>query len=295
MRFAFLAVLFCCLLPAQTFTPTPQGDALFNQQDWAGAAREFKLVTEQNPQDGRAWFRLAATLHRLEKFADSIAAFQRAADLQFQPPQAFAAIAREYAAEGDAAQALSWLAKAAKSGFGQAPFIESDPHLAALHTRPEYTAALETIRRNGKPCLSNPEYQQFDFWLGEWDVQVAGQTVARSRIEKVSEGCIVQENWMPFIGNEGKSWNYYEAATGKWEQLWISTGGITRYWGKLEGPRMVFQGTQAQVNGPTLQHRLSFTPLEGGRVRQLSEQSQDEGKTWTVGFDGIYVPRPKNP
>ena len=42
---------------------------------------------------------------------------------------------------------------------------------------------------NAKPCTAGPEYQQFDFWVGEWDVEVSGQKVARSRIEKISDGC----------------------------------------------------------------------------------------------------------
>ena len=66
-------------------------------------------------------------------------------------------------------------------------------------------AAHERIRMNSKPCTAGPEYQQFDFWVGEWDVEVGGQKVARSRIEKISDGCIVQENWMPSGGPPGKS------------------------------------------------------------------------------------------
>ncbi len=37
--------------------------------------------------------------------------------------------------------------------------------------------------------------------------------------------------------------------------------------------------------------RLGFTLLAGGHVRQLWEQSTDGGKSWTVAFDGLYVPR----
>jgi len=40
------------------------------------------------------------------------------------------------------------------------------------------------------------EYKQFDFWVGEWKVEVSGQVIAKQPIEKLMDGCIVQENWM---------------------------------------------------------------------------------------------------
>jgi tetratricopeptide (TPR) repeat protein len=287
LRFLFLTLVFPGLVFSQT--ATPEADALFNRQDWAGAARAFKTVTDQNPGDGRAWFRLASALRRLEDYPAAAAAFQRAADLKFQVPLAFAGVARAYAAAGDNTQALTWMTKAAQSGFAQAAFIDSDPHLSALKTNPQFAAVAETVRRNAAPCMYNPEYKQFDFWLGEWDVQVSGQTVAHSRIEKIDDGCTVQENWMPFTGREGKSWNFYNAATGKWEQLWLSGGNVLKLEGALDGAVMAYRGVTPQPNSGSVQQRLTFTPMEGGRVRQFWQQSADQGKTWTVAFDGIYV------
>ena len=48
-----------------------------------------------------------------------------------------------------------------------------------------------------------------------------------------------------------------------------------------------------QRDGSRIRSRMTLTPLEGGRVRQLIEQSSDEGATWTVWFDGTYVPHSK--
>ena len=50
-----------------------------------------------------------------------------------------------------------------------------------------------------------PEARQFNFWIGEWDVQVNGIVVARSSIQSIASGCIILENWMPFGAGEGKS------------------------------------------------------------------------------------------
>jgi hypothetical protein len=35
-------------------------------------------------------------------------------------------------------------------------------------------------------------------------------------------------------------------------------------------------------------HRLILTRVAEDRVRQLWEQSRDDGKSWTVAFDGDY-------
>jgi len=45
--------------------------------------------------------------------------------------------------------------------------------------------------------------------------------------------------------------------------------------------------TNAQTGKPQRQ-RITWTPNHDGNVRQLWESSDDDGKTWTTAFDGIY-------
>ena len=143
------------------------------------------------------------------------------------------------------------------------------------------------------PC-SSAEHHRFDFWVGDWDVQVSGQVVAGSRIEKSADGCIVIENWMPFGAGEGKSWNYFDRTTGRWEQVWVtSTGGVLKVSGGWQDGAMREQGVAQRSGSADAMHRHSFTPLPQGRVRQFCEESSDGGKTWQVTFDGLYVPRSK--
>ena len=54
---------------------------------------------------------------------------------------------------------------------------------------------------------------------------------------------------------------------------------------------MVLRGTQDVANaktGLTQHERITWTPNADGSVRQRWETSTDDGKTWTVAFDGIY-------
>ena len=80
-----------------------------------------------------------------------------------------------------------------------------------------------------KPC-STPEYRQFDFWVGEWDVwtqriREAGGKPARSKITLVEGGCVVQEEYTTSQGYSGRSLNWYDRADGKWHQAWIDNQG----------------------------------------------------------------------
>jgi len=36
------------------------------------------------------------------------------------------------------------------------------------------------------PCESIPQYKQFDFWIGEWDVTAEGRKVGDSSIQRFS-------------------------------------------------------------------------------------------------------------
>ena len=81
----------------------------------------------------------------------------------------------------------------------------------------------------------------------------------------------------------------YDSAKGKWQQTWVdNTGNLLELYGEFKDGVMRLTGENVRSGKKTLQ-RLSFFPLEKDRVRQLWEQSQDDGKTWSVAFDGLYI------
>jgi len=73
-----------------------------------------------------------------------------------------------------------------------------------------------------KPC-SAAEYRQFDFWLGEWNVfNPDGKPAGQSRIEQISGGCAILENWSSGGGAfTGKSLNIYDRNDKQWHQSWV--------------------------------------------------------------------------
>jgi hypothetical protein len=130
------------------------------------------------------------------------------------------------------------------------------------------------------PC-ETPEHRQFDFWAGEWTVTTPnGQTAGTNRITKIAAGCALLEEWTGARGMTGKSLNIYDASRGVWHQTWVdSTGTLLTIEGRFENGAMRLSSAG---------NRITWTPLDGGDVRQLWEQSKDGGKTWAVVFDGRY-------
>lgn len=145
------------------------------------------------------------------------------------------------------------------------------------------------------PCATQA-HAAFDFWVGEWDVFPNGSVnqIATSRIERLHNGCAVREQWMPVSGEGGSSLNSLDAATGRWHQVWIGSGGETvRFEGGAVGGKMVLNGYWADINGPGMDGlvRMTYSAQDDGSVRQFGEVSTDHGLTWSPSFDLIYRPR----
>ena len=142
------------------------------------------------------------------------------------------------------------------------------------------------------PCAS-PEYRQFDFWLGDWEVQDAsGNPAGTNHITSIQGGCVLLENWTGARSSTGNSLNMFYAADGKWHQTWVDNqGGRLDLVGGLRDGRMVLEGSAPSQRDPgkRVKHRISWE-RKGANVRQLWEASRDDGKSWKVLFDGLYVP-----
>ena len=142
-----------------------------------------------------------------------------------------------------------------------------------------------------------PESHQFDFWIGEWEVYgPQGRLVGHNKIEVVSGGFALLENWSAVGGNSGKSINNYKRATKQWQQYWVGSGGITtEYKGGLVDGKMVLVAEQLVPNRTSYFVRCTWTPNADGSVLQQFENSNDGGKTWTAGFAGLYKHPQKAP
>ncbi len=144
-----------------------------------------------------------------------------------------------------------------------------------------------------RSSCGGPEFHQFDFWIGDWDVHDAnGKPVGRNRIAAVQKGCALTEQWEGRGGVTGTSLNAWDAERKRWHQTWIdSSGGLLLLDGGLVDGKMVLSGTANDSSGKPARQRITWQKLSDGRVRQTWESSADGGATWTVAFDGYYSTR----
>jgi len=147
------------------------------------------------------------------------------------------------------------------------------------------------------PCTSDSTYRQFDFWIGEWDVYGKnGKKAGDSKIELILDSCIILENWKsanPFKNfyYAGKSFNTYNSLTKQWQQTWVdNVGGTTEFLeGHYDDNKMIFKTKPFPVNKDTMGiRRLTFFNLGTDKVRQFSEISKDNEKTWITEYDLEY-------
>jgi len=141
------------------------------------------------------------------------------------------------------------------------------------------------------PCKQSPEFRQFDFWIGEWEVRnPKGEKVGDSSIQLIINDCVIFENYTGVKGYTGKSFNIYNAPLKKWQQFWVdSQGGVLEFSGSATPDKLEYKAVSTQQDGKTLHHRMTFFDMPDKTVRQLWEQSTDGGKQWATVFDGTYV------
>ena len=289
MRMLSIGSVLSLLLASGAAAQTEEADRLFASQDWQGAARAYADVTKTDPENGRVWLRLGVALTSLERYDEAIAALQKADSLSWLPPITLVQLARAQALALNKEGALRSLERALEAGYSSLDALTSDEAFRDLRQDPAFQEIATKARVAAEPCEHAEEFRQFDFWIGEWVVSSGGAVAGENRIERLERGCLLMENWTSAGGGSGKSMNFYDPENKTWNQIWVDASGSNIFAsGSLRDGVMHFEGKHHYLGAPSQLYRMSFTPRPDGTVRQFIEQSQDEGKTWYVWFDGIY-------
>ena len=75
---------------------------------------------------------------------------------------------------------------------------------------------------------NDPEYRQFDFWVGDWDAFDAGDPstpMARTRVDRIAAGCAMHELYEQVDGLIGDSIVAYDPVRRSWQQTWVTNHG----------------------------------------------------------------------
>jgi tetratricopeptide (TPR) repeat protein len=291
---ALASLLIVLGLPSFGQAPSSRADEAYTQQNWSAAAELYRAETQRDSQNGRAWLRLGQSLRKIGRPGDAVAALEHAQQLNFAKGMTNVLLLGAYAESKEHERAVAHLEQMQKTGFIAYKLIEQDAAWEQITADSKLKSIIDTMRIAAEPCRDtqrHPEYRQFDFWVGEWNVfSPAGLQVGKSRIEKIVGDCIILENWTSGAGSDGKSFNKWNPQLERWEQFWASEGGETTFFfGHLEGKNLVYK-TDAfpQPDGTKQERRLTFFNLGPNEVRQFSEISSDGGKTYTTEYDFTY-------
>jgi hypothetical protein len=275
---------------AQGGTPTmAQAEKDYQQKNWQAAADALEVITKEEPSNRLAWLHLGSSRQKMQQYPEAVAAFKH---LETDPNFAAPALYREAASLAKlnrTADALTTLDKAVDAGFTRVQMLKEDPDLASIRDDPAFAKVVDKADTVARPCAHHPEYRQFDFWVGEWDV-VATQghdPAGSSSIQLILDQCVLLENWTG--GLTGKSFNHYDTTTKKWIQDWVdSQSNSVHFEGALENGVMSFHADNVNPDGTHSRRHLQFFKLDDDHVRQFSQQSTDGGQTWNVEYDLTY-------
>ena len=191
----------------------------------------------------------------------------------------------------------AWASSFLKTGFLSVtalPLISLTPSLLLAPAQAQIAVTPAPVPP--PPACATPDHRAFDFWLGTWDVTAKGQSAptAVNKITMQHRGCVIREEYTTKSGYTGMSMSFYDAAQKKWHQTWMGADGsaLIIEGGLDDSGAMVLsnKNTPYYLQGTPI-NRVTWTPNADGSVRQHWQASQDDGKTWSDVFDGVYVKR----
>jgi hypothetical protein len=141
-----------------------------------------------------------------------------------------------------------------------------------------------------EPC-SNPEVSQFNFWLGDWDLEWPAEQMGgadgdtgtgANRIERVLGGCVVEENFSTSDGSFlGRSHSVYDPAAGFWRQTWVDNqGGYLLFAGGMDGDTMELRTPVVERDGKLAVNRMVFRDIATDSLSWDWQGSRDGGESW---------------
>jgi hypothetical protein len=145
---------------------------------------------------------------------------------------------------------------------------------------------------------SDPEFHQFDFWVGDWDTfAFANPTLktAHVRVDRILDGCVLRETYEGANGLHGQSFSLFDVTRKVWHQTWVTNRGqLLTIEGALQGSEMILAGADRTLQGHERLVRGTWKPVDGG-VREIAVTSTDGGRTWVPWFDLLFRPHVSGP
>ena len=263
-----------------------QAQELEAAKNFSDALALYEVIYADQPENNAMAFKIAGMAYGIKDYKKAVTYYEILAPNG--NPTVLYNLSCSLALSGKKKQALDALKTAVEKGFTQLALMKTDPDLASIRELDRFSAIARTVK-----SLDNyPEAKKFDFWVGEWNVYNQQDVkVGESSIEKILKDAVILENWTGGSGNIGKSFNHFHIESGKWVQYWVSQSSdrifLEGNYDSAQKAIVFYERMDLGIEKP--QRRLTFFNISADSVRQFSQQSTDDGATWFVEYDFIYV------
>jgi tetratricopeptide (TPR) repeat protein len=282
--FAAICLLYTISAVAAALLGMEQAIVQTEAHDWSGAAKTYNTILKTQPENGTVWMGLGYCYHQMGQYEDAVHAYQQA--IKYGIPSHFR-LACAYARLGNNDKAFENLNVVIKTGFSNTEALK-EADFSSLKKDPRFQEILVDAEKNAHVC-DDPVYHGLDFWIGEWNVSSGGIPAGTSSVQQTLNGCVILENWYGMSGYSGKSLNVYDAMDKQWHQHWIDSAAATiEFTGEAKEGELDYNAKVPQPDGKMQLQKMTFYKLSSNDVRQLGQQSDDGGKTWTTAYDLHY-------
>ena len=139
-----------------------------------------------------------------------------------------------------------------------------------------------------KPC-SDPGAHQFDFWLGDWNVEWKDTDGSLGKgsnhVVRLFGNCVIEENFDGRPGTDliGKSFSVYDQNKKMWKQTWVDNNGTyLDFTGRFADGKMILSRKTVNPKGEPVSQRMVYYNLSENAFEWNWEVSYDNGKTWKL-------------
>jgi tetratricopeptide (TPR) repeat protein len=282
---------------AQPIERLQVADSLFISKLWASAKIEYQNYLIKDTHNSIIWNKLGFCNQNLNLNQEAIQNYKMSLANNPSPPVKSIVMFRMsmiYSNLNKTDTAADYLIKATSLGYNSLKDLDSINAFKNLRASSKFKELRKNIFEMVYPCSKEPRNRDFDFWIGDWTCYRTGSQILSgySHVESIAGGCALLENYTSTQAYDGKSFNFYDTITGKWEQDWIGAGGPgdrQRYYnGVFKEGKMHFIYETNNANGGKVKGNFIFYFINQDSVRQYQDLMDSTGKTISITYDLTY-------
>jgi hypothetical protein len=277
---------------AQDVPIADPGSLAFEQGRWEDVIVEYRTILDASPEDRLSLLRIAQAERELGRHQAALATLEQARAANAPEAMIDLERARNLLALGQTEFALGALETADHVGLRALGLLEDSADFAPLRNEPRFQQVYRNVRGRVFPCEGMPAAQEFDFWLGRWEVRMPdGTLLGYDNITKRDGGCTIHESWEGAGGASGTSLLFYVPSREQWRQVWVGSGAtlVDITGGLTDEGQMHLEGTVEYASEDrVIAFRGTWTVASDGRVRQRMEEFDLLAQSWGLWFDGFF-------